>query len=93
MIRKNKAAIACYNSPNLLFINAEISLEGPSKGAPLKLAMRVCLTMKYKFCNNSIKMIDARLTHSEIKQQRRVRGESPHLNPSIGVELPFTNSP
>jgi hypothetical protein len=42
-----------------------------------------------KICNKLLlKMMAAKLIYSEIKQQRNIRGEDPHLSPSNGVELP-----
>jgi hypothetical protein len=81
-------------SPNLLFYTAENCLEGPSKGAPLKTCNEGVPYYEIENLQQTlIKMMAAKLTHSEIKQQRNIRGEDPHLSPSNGVELPFTNGP
>jgi hypothetical protein len=62
-------------------------LEGPSKGAPLKICNEDVPYYEIEYLQQTlIKMTAAKLTHLEIKEQRSIRGEYPHLSPSNGVE-------
>jgi hypothetical protein len=68
-----------------LFYTTKNYLEGPSKGAPLKTCEGVPYNEIENLQQTIIKMMAAKLTHSEIKQQKNISGEDPHLRPSNGV--------